>query len=103
MVTHDHVPIPVAVDRSWGRIAETLRGGAGAGVQNFEWSREYAIRSPLFVFPLTILSAPFFFLPISKLQLFYCMRLLMGSLGVLALYWMAKASRSPTPPLSHTS
>lgn len=88
-----------ATQPPWGCTAEESPWGAGTGVQNFEWSQEYAIRSPLFVFPLTILAAPFLLFPLSKLQLFYCMRLSMGFLGVLSLYWMAKASRSlPTHP-----
>jgi hypothetical protein len=65
----------------------------GTGVQNFEWSRTYAIRSPIFVFPLMLLAVPFLFLPLSKLQLFYCIRVSAGVVGTLALHRMANASR----------
>ena len=46
----------------------------GTGVQNFEWSVEYAIRTPLFVFPLVLLAFPARLLPVSKLQVMFLHR-----------------------------
>jgi len=66
----------------------------GTGVQNFEWSKEYAIRSPLLVAPLAVLAWPKFLLPLSKLQVLFVLRFSMSLVGSVLLYKFANSLRS---------
>ena len=65
----------------------------GTGVQNFEWSVEYAIRTPLFVFPLVLLAFPARLLPVSKLQVLYSIRYASAALSCASLCFLAHSLR----------
>ena len=67
----------------------------GTGVQNFEWAPEYAIRTPLFVFPLSILALPASLLPLTKLQVLFTLRYMAGVLSTCALAHMARTLCRP--------
>jgi len=54
-------------------------------VQNFEWSKEYAIRTPIFVFPLALLALPARALSLRKLEVLFVMRFTFGVIATGAL------------------
>jgi hypothetical protein len=54
-------------------------------VQNFEWSEEYAIRTPILVFPLALLALPARVLSLSKLEVLFVMRFTFGVIATGAL------------------